>query len=88
MVFPGVSIERERIGLKVRERQCMRTDLYSTGTDSRIISCTVRQRFAQRAMGTAIWKIPHVNPDFIVTIHSAFQGFRGFAYGQPVQESV
>jgi len=39
-------------------------------------------------MGTAIWKIPHVNPDFIVTIHSAFQGFRGFAYGQPVQESV
>ncbi|SAL18449.1 hypothetical protein AWB69_01080 [Caballeronia udeis] len=52
----------------------MRCDLYSTGTDSRIISCTVWGGL-WRGMRHAASEIRHRNPGIIGTIHSLANAF-------------
>jgi hypothetical protein len=47
----------------------MRCDLYSTGTDSRIISCTVLHGFAQRASEHGICKCAADSPPHGPLLH-------------------
>ncbi|MEA3103181.1 MAG: hypothetical protein QOF74_7421 [Caballeronia mineralivorans] len=54
----------------------MRCDLYSTGTDKWIISCTVGRGFAQHLVGYDVCKSRFMNPDFMGTIQPAPRSVR------------